>query len=236
MKIIYKKILTINDLPNNCKCKKIVFLRIDPEDKKIALKKIYQKLCDKSWINRFNKSYIRKSYEKRVDSTLEKLSESLKIGKDNQLTKEAGEYFVSELSREAIISELNYSDIPLAELRKEQAKGNPGFDFHTESNEKIIIFGESKYLTRDNAYGSALSQIVDFIKNDKDLQELEDLEDFVSNLAMDNFENNHKGFAAAFSSHSISSENLLKNIFKNKDFLYLCNHEELLLLAVDVNG
>lgn len=236
MKIIYKKILSVNDLPSICKCKKIVFLRIDPEDKKETLKRIYQKLSDKSWINRFNKSYIRQSYEKRVDRTLGKLSNSLKLGEDNKLTKEAGEYFVSELSREAIIEELNYSDIPLAELRKEQVKSNPGFDFHAESKERIIIFGESKYLSRDNAYGSALSQIVDFIKNDKDVQEIVDLEDFVSDIAMKNFEDNHKGYAAAFSSHLISNEDLLNNIFKNKGFSYLCNYDELLLLAVDVNG
>ena len=235
MKIICKQIFTGNELPNNSKIKKIVFLRIEPEDKKEALKLIYQKLSDKSWINRFNKSYIRKSYSLRVDKTIDRLRDSLINGVDDKIPEEAGEYLVSELSREAVVSELNYSDIPLAELRKEQAKSNPGFDFHTENDNQIIIFGESKYLSKVNAYGSALSQIVDFIKDKKDIIELADLEDFVSVEAMENCEKGYKGYAAAFSSHSISNHDLIKHIFNNNNCKYLFNYDELLLLAVNVN-
>ena len=235
LKIICKQILLGDSLPEGCTSKKIVFMRINPEDKKEALKLIYQKLSDKLWIKRFNKSYIRASYNKRVEKTLSKLENALKLGEDDKITKDAGEYLVSELSREALINELNYLDIPLAELRKEQKKSNPGFDFHTETDNQIIIFGESKYLSRDNAYGSALSQIVEFIKDEKDLIELADLEDFVSDDSLGNFENGKKGYAAAFSSHSISNQDLLNNILKNKDMQLLYNYEELLLIAGDIN-
>lgn len=235
MKIVCKQFFTGNQLPKNCKIKKIVFLRIDPEDKKEALKLIYQKLSDKSWISRFNKSYIRNSYNIRVDKTIERICNSLINGADDKITKEAGEYLVSELSREAIVSELYYSDIPLAELRKEQAKSNPGFDFHTETDTQIIIFGESKYLSKANAYGSALSQIVDFVNEKKDIVEIADLANFVSDEAMENCERGNKGYAAAFSSHLISNQDLIRNIFKNRDCQYLFNYDELLLLAVDVN-
>lgn len=235
MKIICKKILTSKDLPFNFQSKKVIFLRIDPGDKRETLQQIYQRLSDKSWISRFNKSYIRACYNKRVDETINNLCNKLKLGDNDTLTKDAGEYFVSELSRQAIVNGLNYSNIPLAELRKEQKSGNPGFDFHSENDEQIIIFGEAKYLSKTNAYGSALSQIVDFIKDGKDLNELRDLEDFVSTEAMNHFENGYKGFAAAFSSHLISNEDLIKHIFKNKNFKELLNYEELLLVAVDVN-
>ncbi|MCI8467187.1 MAG: hypothetical protein HFI08_03230 [Bacilli bacterium] len=235
MKIINKKIFSKEELPSNCKLKKLIFLRIDPEDRKEVLKHIYQELADNSWTKRFNKSIIRDSYNKRIEKTLNSLEASLKIGEDNKITRESGEYLVSELSREVIINELNYSNIPLAELRKEQVKSNPGFDFHSESDNKIIIFGEAKYSCRDNAYNSALSQIVDFIKNEKDLAEIADLEEFVSDEALINFEKENKGYAAAFSSHAISSEQLINNILKNENCLQLYNYNELLLLAVDVN-
>ena len=62
-----------------------------------------------------------------------------------------------------------------------------------------------------------------------------DLEDFVSDDSLINFENGKKGYAAAFSSHSISNQDLLNNILKNKDMQSLYNYEELLLIAVDIN-
>lgn len=55
-------------------------MRIDPEDKKEALKLIYQKLSDKLWIKRFNKSYIRASYNKRVEKNIKQIRECFKTG------------------------------------------------------------------------------------------------------------------------------------------------------------
>ena len=80
-----------------------------------------------------------------------------------------------------------------------------------------------------------MSQIVEFIKDEKDLIELADLEYFVSDDSLTNCENGKKGYAAAFSSHSISNQDLLNNILKNKDMKSLYIYEELLLIAVDIN-
>lgn len=236
MKVITKKIIDpASVIEGEYNLKKLIFLRINPEDKVECLRKIYERLSDKSWISRFKQAYIRKSYESRVNKTLKVISDNLNIGVADKITSEAGEYLVSELSRETIIDELNYSDIPLDELRKEQKKSNPGFDFHSESIDNLIIFGESKYLSRDNAYGSALSQIVDFIKNDKDLDEIAELEKFVSVNSLENFEKGNKGYAAAFSAHSIEDRKLIENIMKNDSFSFLLNYDELILLAVNVN-
>ena len=73
---------------------------------------------------------------------------------------------VSELAREAIVSELNYLDIPLAELLGKKISGNPGFDFHSQNNAtNTVIFGEAKYVTAHSGYPRAIDQIKAFVAN-----------------------------------------------------------------------
>ena len=142
----------------------------------------------------------------------------------------------SEIARETIINGLEYSDIPLAELRKEKVSGNPGFDYHSENKNNIIIFGEAKYVAGQNAYGRALKQVVEFIDAKKDLKELTELTYFVSNEAIKNANLERKGYAIGFSSYSTSSEDLISNIRKSKHFKKIIRYEEIIIVAVDING
>ena len=128
------------------------------------------------------------------------------------------------------------SNIPLAELRKEKVSGNPGFDYHSENKNNIIIFGEAKYVAGQNAYGRALKQVVEFIDAKKDLKELTELTSFVSNEAIKNANLERKGYAIGFSSYSTSSEDLISNIRKSKHFKKIIRYEEIVIVAVDING
>lgn len=214
---------------------KITFIRVNPEDKKETLKNILDQLSDCSWINKIMPEEFRLSMQIRVEQTVEFLDAQLSNNDNGIITSKTGEYFVSEIARETIISELQYKDIPLAELRKEQVSGNPGFDYHSENKNSIIIFGEAKYVANTNAYGRALKQVAEFIEDKKDIKELVELKNFVSDAAIKNANLERKGYAIGFSSYSISTEKLIENIKGNVDLNKLIKHEELVIVAVDIN-
>lgn len=230
MKVVDK--IEINDI-SECK---ITFIRINPEDKKDTIKKILEQISNLSWIDKLMPDELKNSMKARVDPTVDFLDKQLSNNNEDEITSKTGEYFVSEIARETIINELEYSDIPLAELRKEKVSGNPGFDYHSENKNNIIIFGEAKYVASQNAYGRALKQVVEFIDAKKDLKELTELTSFVSNEAITNANLERKGYAIGFSSYSTSSKDLISNIRKSKDFKKIIRYEEIVIVAVDING
>lgn len=214
---------------------KVVFIRINPYPLNDTIKLIYDELFDKSWINIYKKDVIRESVKERANKTIEAINKKLKLCEDDNIVSEAGEYIVSILGKQALSKNLNYIELPLAELWKEKVTGNPGFDFHSESTENKLIFGEAKYQCGKNAYNSSLTQINKFIITKKDLSEIVDLDNLVSDSAIINFKNNKKGYAASFSSTKIKDEDLIENILINQSFLDLLIYDELILVAVDVN-
>lgn len=218
----------------NNSSKKVMFLRISPYPLNESISYIFRVISDKSWINKFDKSVIRKSYENRVNKTVEIIEKKLKTHNSDKITTSVGEYIVSILAKQAIVNNLNYLDIPVDELWKIQRSGNPGFDFHSESLDNLIIFGESKYVGNTNAYNDALKQICEFVNTKKDLDEIAELRDFVSDTSLANFEIDKKGYAAAFSATSIDTKDLISNILKNKRFKELIKYDELILVAVDI--
>lgn len=152
-----------------------------------------------------------------------------------KLTKDAGEYVVSELAREAIVSELNYLDIPLAELLGKKISGNPGFDFHSQNNAtNTVIFGEAKYVTAHSGYPRAIDQIKVFVDDKKDIADIADLRDFCSADALSRVVDGFKGFAAAFSAKSTPSDRLISAITAKDSFQELLKYEEVILVAVNL--
>ena len=110
----------------------VIFIRIEPSDLKVTINDIICSLNNLSWIESFDEDYIKKSFKIRATKTAEYLSNQLKNFAQDKVTTDIGETVVSELSRLAIVNELNYCDIPLAELFKQQISGNSGFDFFSE--------------------------------------------------------------------------------------------------------
>ena len=142
----------------------ITYIRIDPENLSVTIRDIITSLSNLSWIAKFDKSYIRNSFFKRAEDTAEYLADKILKDDGDKITEDSGEYVVSELAREALVIELKYLDVPLAELFKEQVSGNPGFDFYSANKEKVIIFGEAKYSSGRNAYGIGMEQVDRFIR------------------------------------------------------------------------
>ncbi|MBK4779100.1 hypothetical protein [Streptococcus lactarius] len=212
----------------------VIFIRIEPSDLKVTINDIISSLNNLSWIETFDEEYIKNSFEIRANATAERLSSQLKHFQQDKVTTEIGETVVSELSRLAIVNELDYLDIPLAELFKQQIAGNPGFDFFSETLSQFIVFGEAKYVSNSNGYGKSLAQIERFIREKRDVSDLNDIDKFVSITSLNNHTQNHKAFACAFSATSIETETIINHILKNKNFNKIKYHKEIILIAVNV--
>lgn len=212
----------------------IFFIRIDPEDLSVTLREIIESFSDLSWISKFDKEYIRTSFAKRAESSAKYLAKQLQNGKDDTVTRDSGEYIVSELARQALVHELNYLDVPLAELFKEQVSGNPGFDFYSANKDKIIIFGEAKYNARQNAYGIGMEQVDRFIREGQDISDLNDIDKFFDEISLEYSNMGYKAYAVAFASKGTSSEKIINGIVSNKYYANIAIHREVIYLAVNV--
>lgn len=228
MKILdYKKI----DGKNH---ERTFFIRVDPEDLSLTIMEIIGALGKLSWINDFDKKYLEKTFYKRAKPTADYLADELKIGNDDKVTRNTGEYVVSELARKAMIEKMGYLDIPLGELFKEQVTGNPGFDIYSGTKDDLIVFGEAKYVKAINAYGRAMEQVDRFIIERQDISDLADIDHFYSDSFLENAEKGEKAYAVAFSSKSTSTEKIINGILRNKHYKELSKQKEIIYVAVNV--
>jgi hypothetical protein len=223
----FKKIAQINH-------NRVTFIRIEPISLQKTLTNIIKSLSDLSWLNAFDQEFFKESFKARAEPTIIDIVNKLQSPTSDELTADSGEYVVSELTRQAIINNLKYLDLPIAELYSKQMSGNPGFDFHTQNDCETLIFGEAKYSGSKNAYGIGLKQVVEFIEDKKDLKDLADLCEFVNKKTLDKAAKGTKGFAIGFSAKSTSSKLLINNITNNINFQKLLAYEEIVLVAVNV--
>lgn len=229
--------MTVDPAAYNIKLNKIIelnvrLIRVEPVDMKITLGSILESLSSLCWIGQMA-PYLREGYRVRAIGTIERLDKLLKESISSNLKSEAGEYVVSELSRSSVVNTLHYSDIPIAELFKEQISGNPGFDFFTVNGD-IILFGEAKYLSGRNAYSSACEQINRFALERRDLADIPDLKDFISSAALEKAAAGERGFIAGFSTTSMSNDALERHIIENAHYIALPKDKEIICVAVDM--
>lgn len=212
----------------------IIFIRIDPEDLSLTIRDIIKSFSDLSWISGFDKPYIRNSFFKHANDSAIYLAEKLEKDIDDGITKDTGEYVVSELARQALVNQMKYSDIPLAEIFKEQVTGNPGFDFYSVNKNKNIIFGEAKYNTRQNAYGIGMEQVDRFIREEQDISDLTDIDKFFEYESLEMANNGEKAYAVAFAAKKTNTDKIINGIMNNDHYLNLAKNKEVLYLAVNV--
>ena len=170
-------------------------IRVQPNDLKITLGYILTTLSSMCWIGQMSE-VLREGYRIRAQSTIDKLSSDFNNGMNTGIISSTGEYIVSELTRSSIVNELDYMDIPLGELFKQKASGNPGLDIFTVNKNEQILFGEAKYVANVNAYNNAMEQINRFIEEKRDLSDIIDLEHFNIGNAIRNASNGNRGFIA----------------------------------------
>lgn len=214
---------------------KVIFLRINPEDLSLALQDILNELADFSWLNRFNKDFLRQSMEINASKTCAALKTKFYDNNSDPIIEEAGEYIVSVYSKRGLVEGLGHLDVPLAELLGRKKIGNPGFDFFTEElSLQLVTCGEAKYKKGKNAYNSSLFQINAFIDEQKHKSDVVILTHLVSDASLTNLINNRFGVCAAFSSTAIESETLIRNICSNEFFLKSLKYEYVILVAVNI--
>ena len=212
----------------------ITYIRIDPENLSVTIRDIITSLSNLSWIAKFDKSYIRNSFFKRAEDTAEYLADIILKDDGDKITEDSGEYVVSELAREALVIELKYLDVPLAELFKEQVSGNPGFDFYSANKEKVIIFGEAKYSSGRNAYGIGMEQVDRFIREGQDVSDLNDIDKFFEEESLKLADKGDKAYAIAFAAKGTASDMIIKGIIRNKHYKDIAINKEVIFLAVNV--
>ncbi len=227
------RLLDIQKMDEKCH-NKVTFIRVEPINLQNTLQNIIQALSDLSWIAQFDEEYMRKSFMARATPTVQDITKKLSNSSPDQVSSDAGEYVISELSRTAIREKMRYNCIPLAELFSKKVSGNPGFDFHIENDCQTLLFGEAKYLAGQSAFGSALKQIVDFIADHKDIKDIADLEPFFCKTVLQNASAGQKGFVAGFAAKNTVTATLIANIQKNTDYKKLLNYHELVLVAVNL--
>jgi hypothetical protein len=213
----------------------ITFVRINPTNIKLTLRDIFDSISNTAWISSFDQEYIRDSYNQRAVDTIKYIASKIIREDDDSITSDSGECVVSELARKTVVEQMGYLDIPLGELIKYKTYGNHGFDFFTVNNEKIILFGEAKYLSAQTAYGNAFKQIVKFENIEKkDVKDIVEIDRFCCEESKTNHANGKKGFMAAFSSKNTNTEILISGIKSNLDYNKIKEFDELICIAVDL--
>ena len=215
--------------------KHITFIRINPTDVALTLKEVFDSLSDLAWISKFDEEYLSASFATRAKATIDYIAKNIIQENDDNVTSNSGEFVVSELARKAIVHHMKYLDIPLAELFKVKDIGNHGFDFYSVNNNKIILFGEAKYNSAQNAYGISFEQIVRFESEEKqDVSDIAEIDRFCCDNSKRNFHKGEKGFVAAFASKKTTTDKLIKGIKRNKDYIALTKFKELICVAVNI--
>lgn len=213
----------------------ITFFRINPTDIKLTLKDIFNSISNIAWISSFDEEYTRNGFQVRANATINYISENIIRENDDMVTSDSGECIVSELARKTVVTQMDYLDIPLGELIKIKEIGNHGFDFFSKNKEDILLFGEAKYVAAQNAYGKTFKQIVRFEKDEKkDCSDIIDIDKFCNEESKRNHANGHKGFIAAFSAKSTTTDKLIEGIKGNTDYQTLTKFNELICVAVNL--
>ena len=232
MKIIHfrKEDLSKYGIETSCE---VFTIHVRIDDVKTRASEMIKTISDRSWINKLN-SVGRTSFEARAKRTIDRLVTDIFSKVENSVTSEFGEYMISDTAQCALENECKHTKVPIAELIKEKVIGNPGFDFHTESTSEIIVFGEAKYSSTDNPHGEAISQIIEFIHDEKDLMDLAILDRFVSSKSVKNACDGIKAYIAAFSLNSSNPCLIFKNALTSGNMKKLYCYPELYLIGVEV--
>lgn len=198
-------------------------------------KDIVKTLTDTSWINQLD-IVSQRTFQSTTQRTIEKLVKSFFDVSSDQITADFGEYMVSDSAQKVLSKQFNHTKLPLAELLKEKVSGNPGFDFHTEAETKLIVYGEAKYSGSSSPYTKALAQIKGFIDEKKDDAELIILSKLVSDEATENAVNGNKAYVAAFSINGAKPEDIMGNALGSEHIEALLSFPEVYVIGIEVDA
>ncbi len=188
-------------------------------------------LNNTSWIDELS-PVGRLSFERTARRTIDKLVVEFQTI-NNTVTSSFGEYMVSMSAGQSLGVLLGHLVFPISELWKEKLTNNHGFDFHTQSPQQKLNFGEAKYNKTSNPYTDAAGQVVDFIEAGKDGNDAALISHLASPEAIENLLQSNRGFSVAFSINSDNPEAILSNALASDFIVKLCGKcDELQLIGV----
>lgn len=203
------------------------------DDISAAIDEFKDCISDTSWIGKLDE-LSQRTFKALANRTIDNIVNEI-IGKmTTALNSDIGEYIVSHTAQSILEAEFKHTKIPLAELLKEKIAGNPGFDFHSISEKRFLIFGEAKYSADDTPRGLALNQIGDFITLEKDYAELNSYRVLLGEDVEKNMIAGKRGYAAAFSFNASNIDTIFTNALESEVFGELTCHSELYLLAIEL--
>jgi hypothetical protein len=213
----------------------VTFIGVRIQDIESYANKMKFQILDTSWIAQMS-PLNQQSYSARANETIKSLVNNVLNEVKNSVTAEFGEILISMSAQDALSITQDHHILPLSELWKTRVRGNDSFDFHTETKECYIVFGEAKYQTNKTSYNTALKQVVRFINLRKDDMDLADLMNLVTAKTKSTFETYGalKSYAAAFSVKNLNNKKLIKQIKENKFFKQLMRQYKLYLIGIEI--
>lgn len=208
------------------------YVHVVVSDVKNRAEEIIKSVQDTSWISKLS-PLSQLAFKARAEQTIKSLVDNILSKVNDTVTSDFGEYLVSFTAQESLCMGFTHEKLPIAEVFKNRLLGNGGFDFHTASPKKFILFGEAKYDANATPWKSALSQINDFILAEKDAGELVELQHFAAE-ACEQFLSGRKGFAAAFSMNAKDNKKAIEKALKSEYLKSLLKHTEIYLIGVEV--
>lgn len=202
--------------------------------------KVLLDLFDMTWLNSLNDRHAINSFKSKALKTAKKIQERIiKKSDDGELVREAGEHIVVYNALNVIEKELNYKKIPLGESFKNRVINNGGFDYFAENLvEYGVCFGEGKYRNDGscNSFKSALQQVLDFIKDNKDTEEYDELMYFLDEKTKELYDDN-KEYSIGFSidgtyMNTVLPRDIFEMISKNVDFIELEKNKRLHIIGI----
>lgn len=233
IEVVANQIVDISE--HNKKNDNVTFIGIRIQDIESYANKMKLQILDTSWIAQMS-PLNQQSYSARANETIKCLVNDVLSEVKNSVTAEFGEILISMSAQDALNITHNHRILPLSELWKTRVRGNDSFDFHTESKECYIVFGEAKYQTNKTSYNTALKQVVKFINFRKDDMDLADLMNLVTAKTKSTFETYGalKSYAAAFSVKNLDNKKLIEQIKENKFFKQLMTQYKLYLIGIEI--
>ncbi len=191
-------------------------------------------VTDDSWIKKLGtiNQFVYNATSRR---TIADISKKIQEMDKTPLTISVGEYLTSFSAQHALVEICGHTKLPLAELLKEKVSGNPGFDYHTISQDNVLVFGEAKYSDKDTPKDKAIDQIMDFIGLSKDYAELHSLLPLIGEDVQSKIIDGIKGYAAAFSLNMKNVDLAFKNALKLETLKSVINeHAEYYVIAIEI--
>ncbi|MCA4794320.1 MULTISPECIES: hypothetical protein [Myroides] len=231
MKLIDKQVSNYRDFSSSACDVNCIHVQI--KNLKSIVDEIHSSISDTSWIDKLD-ALSQEIFRATSFRTIDKVVNEIIAGVTSNINEDIGEYIVSYVGQNVLETKFSHTKIPLAELLKEKVSGNPGFDFHTISTKRFLVFGEAKFSIDGTPRAIALNQIGEFITLKKEIAELQTFRPFMDEECEKNVLAGMRGYAAAFSFNAKEIDTIFKNALESEIIDELIKHKELYLIAVEI--